>query len=84
MRRTWRVRRSAEERPDALSRWDRTHQLLLEWSTARATAEDDLPTPRLPQEACDEDSYLRPGLDRDPLAAAHYRGTDRPPPRPTE
>ena len=72
MKRMWRVRRSAEERSDALSRWDRAHQLLLEWSAVRAPDEGDFPAPRLLQEVCDENRHLCQGLDRDPLAAAHH------------
>jgi hypothetical protein len=79
MKRAWRVRRSVEERSDALSRWDRAHQLLLEWFAARATDEPALPAPRLPQEGCDENCHLRQGLDRDSFAAAHHRGADQPP-----
>jgi len=60
MKRAWRARRSVEERPDALSRWDRAHQLLLEWAAARAPDESDFPAPRLLQEACHENCiYVR-------------------------
>jgi hypothetical protein len=73
MKRPWRVRRSAEERHDALSRWDRAHLLLPGWSAARATDEPALPAPRLPQEGCHENCHLRQGFDRDPLAAAYAK-----------
>jgi hypothetical protein len=71
MKRDWRVRRSIEERSDALARWDRAHQLLLEWSAAQAVDEPALPAPRPPQESSHEDCHLCQGFDRDPLAAAH-------------
>jgi len=45
MKHAWRVRRSTEERSDALTRWDRAHQLLLEWSAAHATDEAESPAP---------------------------------------
>ncbi len=77
MKRAWRVRRSIEERSDALSRWDRAHQLLLEWSAARVTDEGDSPASHLPKEICDEDRHLRQDLDRDTLAATLHRGADQ-------
>jgi hypothetical protein len=67
MKRAWRLRRNSEEYPDALTRWDRAHQLLLEWSTARVTT--DPPASPLTKETCDENCHLRQGLDPDRLAA---------------
>lgn len=70
MHRSWKVRRREVESPDALRRWDRAYQCLLQWEKAPQespsspeasprSAPADLPT----QEAGHESRPLCPRLD---------------------
>lgn len=60
MKRRWRVRREAVERPDAQDRWDRAYQTILRWSLENEQA-------RAPgangKEEYHESGSIRPGLD---------------------
>jgi hypothetical protein len=64
MKRQWRVRREAVERPDAQARWDQAYQAILRWSLENEQA-------RAPsanagangKEEYHESGGVRPGLD---------------------
>jgi hypothetical protein len=60
MKRRWRVRREAVERPDAKQRWDRAYQSILRWSLENEQA-------RAPgvngKEEYHESGGIRPRLD---------------------
>jgi len=60
MKRQWRVRREAVERPDAQGRWDRAYQAILQWSLENEQA-------RAPGANGKEEYHvsggIRPGLD---------------------
>jgi hypothetical protein len=60
MKRRWRVRRGAVERPDARQRWDQAYQSILRWSLENEQT-------RAPgangKEEYHESGGIRPGLD---------------------
>ncbi len=60
MKRQWRLRREAMERPDAQDRWDRAYQAILRWSLQNEQA-------RAPgtngKEEYHESGGIRPSLD---------------------
>ena len=59
-KRQWNVRRRYVEQPDALSRWDRSYQSLIQWSE---TALRDQPPSPLSQENSNEHGNVRSGFD---------------------
>ena len=65
MKRHWRVRRQTVARPDAMQRWDRAYQLLLQW-TAIPPAPAEVPAPLILPEASHARSDLWPCFDQPP------------------
>jgi hypothetical protein len=61
MKRRWRVRREAVERPDARQRWDRAYQSILRWSLEN---EQEARAPSVNGKGeYHESGSIRPGLD---------------------
>jgi len=72
MKRQWRVRREAVERPDAQARWDQAYQAILKWSleneqarapSANAGASAGANAGADGKEEYHESGGVRPGLD---------------------
>jgi hypothetical protein len=68
MKRQWRVRREAVERPDAQARWDQAYQAILKWSLENEQARAPSANAGANAGADGKEEYhesggVRPGLD---------------------
>ena len=65
MKRQWRVRREAVERPDAQGRWDQAYQAVLQWSLENERGHEQARAPGAngKEEKYHESGGIRPSLD---------------------
>jgi hypothetical protein len=64
MKRQWRVRREAVERPDAQGRWDQAYQAILRWSLENERGHEQALAPGAnSKEEYHEGGGVRSGLD---------------------
>ena len=68
MKHNWQIRRQTQPSPDALQRWDRAYQYLLQWTAPPSPPQIPTPPPLAsnPQEVPDACSRLCPRFARQP------------------
>ena len=68
MKRSWTIRRRAQELPDGQRRWDQAYQHLLRWALSADLEEKRLfpSEARYPQEVSDESGSVCTGVDTAP------------------